>query len=62
MKAEFDESVGLGLANKKEFDFYKKHDFGVCDATTIATLQNAVVPPLPPIPSLHKEHGVPIAF
>jgi hypothetical protein len=55
--------VGLGLANKREFDFYKKHDFDVCDATTIAVVQNAVVPPIyHPHPSLHKEHGVGIAF
>ena len=33
MKAEFDESVGLGLANKKEFDLYKRSDFDVCDDT-----------------------------
>ena len=48
MKAEFDESVGLGLANKKEFDFYKENDFDVCDATTIAMIQNALASLPPP--------------
>ena len=41
MKAEFDEFVGLGLANKKEFDLYKRSDFDVCDDTA----KNAVVTP-----------------
>jgi hypothetical protein len=33
LKAEFDEFVGLELANKKLFDLFKRSDFGVCDDT-----------------------------
>ena len=63
MKAEFDEFVELGLANKKEFDFYKENDFDVCDAATIAMIQNALVTPPPPICHPYKkEYGVLIAF
>ena len=62
MKAEFDESVGLGLANKKEFYFYKENDYDVCDATTIAMIPNAVVTPAPIYHPYKKEYGVLIVF